>query len=57
MAWHVEGTVWETGLKNLTQDAARMLVFRQDGWTQTWILMRLGEQLVTAEAEKPPSPR
>ena len=39
----------ETGLKNLTEDVARALVFREDGWTQPWILMRIPES-----AELPP---
>ena len=43
MAWQVENDVMEAGLANLTEDLARALVFREDGWTQAWILMRISE--------------
>jgi hypothetical protein len=48
-AWKAGTAVVETGLKNLTEDVARALVFREDGWTQPWILMRIPEP-----AELPP---
>ncbi|MHB8862437.1 MAG: hypothetical protein ACYC6N_08535 [Pirellulaceae bacterium] len=45
-AWQAGNAVVETGLGNLTDDLARALVFRADGWTQPWILMRIPESLL-----------
>jgi hypothetical protein len=42
-AWQVENAVMEGGIKNLTEDVTRALLFRDDGWTQPWILMRIPE--------------
>ncbi|MHB8973840.1 MAG: hypothetical protein ACYC3X_25040 [Pirellulaceae bacterium] len=53
-AWQAGNTVVEAGLKNLTEDVARALVFRDDGWTQSWILMRIPES--TAIAPTPGKP-
>ncbi|MBM4090552.1 MAG: hypothetical protein FJ276_14190 [Planctomycetes bacterium] len=58
VAWRVENTVVEAGFKNLTEDAARALVFFEDGWTQPWILIRLPELPAAApagEQEKQPA--
>jgi len=41
VAWRMGDDVAQTGLKNLTEDIARYLLFRADGWTQPWILMRM----------------
>jgi hypothetical protein len=44
VAWCVEGKSWpiiETGLSNLTQDTAPVLVHFDDGQTQQWLLVRL----------------
>lgn len=43
-AWTVQGKKWpvmETGIYNLTQDAAPALVHFADGQTQQWLLVRL----------------
>ncbi len=40
-AWQVAGAVMEAGIQNLTEDVARALLFRDDGWTQAWILLRI----------------
>jgi hypothetical protein len=45
MAWQAGNVVTEAGLGNLTEDLARALVFRDDGWTQAWILMRIPESI------------
>ncbi len=45
MAWQVGNVVTQAGLENLTEDLARALVFRDDGWTQAWILMRIPESM------------
>ncbi len=50
VAWQTGSDVTEAGLANLADEAARALVFRADGWTQPWILMRVPE-LVTVEAK------
>jgi hypothetical protein len=42
-AWQVENAVMEAGIQNLTEDVSRALLFRDDGWTQAWILMRIPE--------------
>ena len=45
-AWSVEGKQWpimETGISNLTQDTAPVLVHFEDGQTQQWLLVRLEE--------------
>jgi hypothetical protein len=44
VAWQVGDDFFETGLKNLTEDVTRSLLFRADGWTQPWILMRIREE-------------
>ncbi len=43
VAWRVGDDYALAGLKNMTDDVARCLLFRADGWTQPWILMRVGE--------------
>jgi hypothetical protein len=46
VAWCVQGKSWpivETGLSNLTQDTAPVLVHFEDGETQQWLLVRLPE--------------
>jgi hypothetical protein len=48
LAWQVGSVVTEAGVANLTDDVSRALVFRDDGWTQAWILLRIPE-LVAAE--------
>ncbi len=48
-AWQVGNDFAEVGLKNLTEDVARSLLFRSDGWTQAWILMRLPESPVISQ--------
>jgi hypothetical protein len=40
-AWQIEGAVMEAGIHNLTEEVSRALLFRNDGWTQAWILMRI----------------
>lgn len=53
VAWQVDDDVVEAGLANLTEDVARALVFRANGWTQSWILMRIQEnQLVPTPPAK-----
>ena len=45
-AWTIEGKQWpimETGISNLTEDAAPALVHFEDGQTQQWLLVRLEE--------------
>lgn len=49
-AWRVAGGVMEAGLVNLTEDVGRALLFRDDGWTQAWILMRVPEPTSTTAA-------
>ncbi len=44
VAWQIGNDFFEAGLKNLTEDVARSLLFRADGWTQPWILMRIPEE-------------
>ncbi len=52
-AWQIGDDVIGAGLANLTEDVARALVFRADGWTQPWILMRIQEdQLTSSPATK-----
>ena len=51
VAWQVGNVVAEAGLKNLTEDVARVLVFRDDGWTQAWILMRITEAMPREPAQ------
>ncbi len=41
VAWQVGDDFFEAGLTNLTEDVSRALFFRADGWTQSWILMRI----------------
>lgn len=43
VAWRVGEDYGEAGLKNLTEDVARFLFFKSDGWTQPWILIRMNE--------------
>jgi len=43
VAWKMGSTVMQAGVGNLTDEAARALVFRDDGWTQAWILLRIAE--------------
>ncbi len=43
VAWQVGNDVTEAGYENLTRDVTRALLFRDDGWTQSWILMRIPE--------------
>jgi hypothetical protein len=52
VAWKVGTVVTEAGLANLAEDVARALVFRDDGWTQSWILLRVPE---SAAQELPPA--
>lgn len=52
VAWKGGTAVAEAGLANLTEDVARALVFRDDGWTQSWILLRVPEAVVE---ELPPA--
>ena len=45
-AWTIVGKQWpimETGISNLTQDTAPVLVHFEDGQTQQWLLVRLEE--------------
>lgn len=49
-AWQVENGVMEAGLVNLTEDVGRALLFRDDGWTQPWILMRVPDASAGAAA-------
>jgi len=45
-AWSIEGKQWpimETGISNLTEDTAPVLVHFEDGQTQQWLLVRLEE--------------
>jgi hypothetical protein len=44
VAWQVEKDYAEAGLKNLTEDVSRFILFRADGWTQPWILIRVVEK-------------
>jgi hypothetical protein len=46
VAWTVTGRqrpIVETGISNLTQDAAPVLIHFADGQTQQWLLVRLPE--------------
>jgi hypothetical protein len=52
-AWVVAGKerpIMETGIHNLTQDAAPALVHFADGQTQQWLLVRLDEPKAQAQA-------
>lgn len=52
-AWEIGDDVIGVGLANLTEDVARALAFRADGWTQPWILIRVQEnQLASQPAKK-----
>jgi hypothetical protein len=45
-AWTIEGKQWpimETGISNLTEDTAPVLVHFEDGQNQQWLLVRLEE--------------
>jgi hypothetical protein len=56
-AWGVEGKVRpivETGIYNLTQDTAPVLVHFADGQTQQWLLVRLEEPKAQAQATSQP---
>ncbi len=41
VAWQVGDDVMEAGFENLTREITRALLFRHDGWTQSWMLMRI----------------
>jgi hypothetical protein len=47
-------------MQNLTRQVTRALLFRNDGWTQPWILMRVPEsnpvQAKTPASEKAETP-
>jgi hypothetical protein len=47
-AWRAGDDVMAVGLANLTEEVSRALIFRADGWTQPWILMRIDESLLAA---------
>jgi hypothetical protein len=51
-AWQIGDDVIGAGLANLTEDVARALVFRADGWTQPWILMRIQQDQLTSSPAK-----
>lgn len=51
-AWRIGDDVIEVGLANLTEDVARSLAFRADGWTQPWILIRVQEDQLTSQPAK-----
>jgi hypothetical protein len=55
--WQVDGKVWEAGSKNLTEEVARMLVFRQDGWTQAWTIIRMPPLTEAGGSGTLPAPR
>jgi hypothetical protein len=52
LAWQLGDTVAEAGLKNLTEDAARALSHRPDGWTRPWLLIRIPESALPGQAKK-----
>jgi hypothetical protein len=55
-AWTVEGQqrpIIETGISNLTQDTAPVLIHFADGQTQQWLLVRLDEP---KDGSTPPKP-
>lgn len=51
-AWEIGDDVIGVGLANLTEDVARALAFRADGWTQPWILIRVQEDQLTSQPAK-----
>ena len=53
VAWGIEGRkrpIVETGLSNLTQDAAPVLIHFANGQTQQWLMVRLEEPKPNSEA-------
>lgn len=55
-AWTVEGQqrpIVETGISNLTQDTAPVLIRFADGQTQQWLLVRLEEPKEGSTPAKP----